>query len=303
VEGRDLGLTASAFRARLAGAMLAGAMLAALSAAVAGFLLAAIGRIQGSARATHVFREFLNAGGWLWIALWGAALAALVALPWASRTAQRVATVGIALALAALPLIFRPRVLEIERTEHPRTAREKARAVLRWSFRSPASVERIVSMSRDPDPGVREQAALALGVNLVVADIESSPLRPSRFAGLAVRDSIGDRLRDLLRNDPDPAVGAQSARALWKAPIAFGRVDAAAETLAAFLDRARDPRSLERLTWLALDAAAGAPHPALRAAAARFAATTSDRELARAARLALERGWQSPGDSGKKIGP
>ncbi|HKQ56669.1 MAG TPA: hypothetical protein VJY35_02265, partial [Candidatus Eisenbacteria bacterium] len=140
--------------------------------------------------------------------------------------------------------------------------------------------------TRDPDPVVREQAVLALGVNLVVAGIEGeTPEHPSPFAALPLRDSIAARL-DAALHDSSEAVRAEAARALWKAPHTFGTRPAAAETLAAVLDRARAALTVERLAWLALDAAAGAPYPALKAAAARFAAVTSDSDLARAARRA-----------------
>ena len=96
----------------------------------------------------------------------------------------------------------------------------------------------------------------------------------------------GEGFRRFLAADPVESVRAQAARALWKAPSTFGREPAAAETLAAILDRALEPRALERLTWLALDGAAGPRHPALERAAARFAAATADPELRRAARAA-----------------
>jgi len=81
-------------------------------------------------------------------------------------------------------------------------------------------------------------------------------------------------------------VRAEAARALWKAPVTFGTSAAAAETLAAILDRAADPGRPERLAWLALDAACGVPNDRLRRAAGRFASATSDTELKRRARLA-----------------
>ena len=157
------------------------------------------------------------------------------------------------------------------------------RAVLRWSYRTPETVSRILPLSRDPDPRVREQAVLALGVNLIVTDIErSSPVRPARYLDEPVRAALGARLRECLRDSVE-VVRAEAARALWKAPRTFGVEPAAAETLAAILDRANRPGALERLSWLALDAAAGAPQPALKAAAARFAAATPDSALRRVA--------------------
>jgi hypothetical protein len=126
-------------------------------------------------------------------------------------------------------------------------------------------------------------------VNLIVQDIQGSAVtRPSRFAAHPLRDSLRTRLVECLE-DPVESVRAEAARGLWKAPVAFGAVPAAAETLAAMLDRAADPSRPERLVWLALDAAAGAPNASLQAAAARFAASTDDEELRRYARLASER--------------
>src|SRR5258708_7387057 len=61
---------------------------------------------------------------------------------------------------------------------------------------------------------------------------------PARFATLPLRDSLRLGLCELLV-DPAPSVRAEAARALWKAPRAFGPVPAAAESLAAVLDRAR----------------------------------------------------------------
>src|SRR4029077_5495221 len=100
----------------------------------------------------------------------------------------------------------------------PRTAEARMRAVLRWSYRTPATVLRIVAMSRDPDAKVREQATLALGVNLIVTDIErATPDRPARYAPSPVRDSLRVRLAEAL-HDPVEVVRAEAARALWKAP-------------------------------------------------------------------------------------
>src|SRR5262249_33047310 len=101
-----------------------------------------------------------------------------------------------------------------------------------------------------------------------------------------LRDSLRARLRDAMSHDPVEAVRAEAARALWKAPVTFGPQPAAAETLSAVLERSLRPGAVERLSWLALDAAAGTPDRGLRAAAARFAQSTTDSDLARAARQA-----------------
>jgi len=272
---------------RLLGVVVAGALLAAIASAAAGFGLEALGGSAGFAGWADGFRAFLGAGGWLWLPLWGAALGALRAVAWAPSARHRLGTVAVALALASLPLVLRPAYVEMRRAEHPRTPRAKARAILKWSYGSPAAVGNILELSRDPEPRVREQAVLALGVNLVVADIErATSTRPSTYARYALRDSLRARLLEALRDDPAESVRAEAARALWKAPATFGRQRAAAETLGAVLDRAPRPGAVERLAWLALDAAAGAPDPGLKAAAARFAAATPDTGLARVARMA-----------------
>jgi hypothetical protein len=95
-------------------------------------------------------------------------------------------------------------------------------------------------------------------------------------------------LLEALARDSVESIRAEAARALWKAPRAFGVQPAAAETLAAVLDRAGQEGSLERLTWLALDAAAGPPNASLKAAARRLAARTPDVELSRQAAAAAD---------------
>ena len=274
------------FGRRLGGALLAGALLAALVTVAAGFLINAVGRVLRAPGTADAYRRFLAGGGWAWLPAWGAALGAAWALRWASSGRQRVAAALLALALAVLPVVWRPALPALDPEEHPRTAAAKARALRRWSFRSPATVRRVLELSRDPDARVREQAVLTLGVNLIVSDIErATPGRPSRYADLPLRDSLRVRLLEELE-DPVEAIRAEAARALWKAPRAFGRQPAAAETLAAVLRRAARSGSVERLAWLALDAAGGEPEPRLRAAAAEFAAATRDSDLARAARRA-----------------
>jgi hypothetical protein len=120
-----------------------------------------------------------------------------------------------------------------------------------------------------------------------VTDLEkATPMRPARYEQSPVRDSLRVRLLVALKSDPSESVRAEAARALWKAPRTFGAVPAAAETLAAVLDRAPRIGRPTRATWLALDSAAGAPDSALKSAAARFAATTSDTAIARVASLA-----------------
>lgn len=278
VDHPSVQVTAPGFASRLGAALLAGALLGALVMVVAGWLL----RSVGARSAAEAYREFLAAGAWLWFPLWGAAIAALCALPWATRPASRVAALLLAGVLAALPLFARPEVHE-QLDRNPTTPQAKMRSVLRWSYRTPETVARLLPLSHDPDPRVREQAVLALGINLIVTDIErSSPGRPARYLEHPLRRQLGARLHECL-TDSVEVVRAEAARALWKAPRTFGTDPVAAETLAAILDRAARPGALERLSWLALDAAAGAPAPALKAAAARFAAATPDTELRRVA--------------------
>jgi len=153
----------------------------------------------------------------------------------------------------------------------------------------------VLDLSRDPDPRVREQAVLALGVNLIVDDIQRATERqPSRFAAHPLRARLRDRLLEALARDSVESIRAEAARALWKAPRAFGAQPAAAETLAAVLDRAGQEGSLERLAWLALDAAAGPPSVPLKAAARRLAARTPDPELSRQAAAAAAPGPAGP---------
>jgi hypothetical protein len=235
------------------------------------------------------FRAFLLAGGWLKLPLACAALGALRSVFTARSPRIRLlaAVTSVVLAALGLALVVVP-LPSVERT--PGTPLAKSRAMLRWSYESPAAVLRIVRMSHDRDPRVREMAMLAMGDNVVVTRLEKPPRDPP--AGRderAVGDSLAARLVEVMASDSVEGVRAEAARALWRSPRAFGERSAAAETLAAMLDRAGRPGALERSSWLALDAAAGHRHPTLEAAVARFAATTPDTELARVARLALER--------------
>jgi hypothetical protein len=262
--------------------IVAGALIAALIMVVAGWLLLAAGRVVGRPDAASGYRTFLASGGWAWFPLWGAALGAIRGAIGAASGRGRIGLLALAVGLAVLPLAYRPEVREPE-DRPPATPQAKARAVLRWSYRSPENVLRIVAISRDPDPRVREQAVLALGRNRIVTDIEhATALRPATLLDSPVRDSLRLRLIDAL-GDPVEAVRAEAARALWNAPRTFGPQPPAAETLAAVLDRAAAGGRIERLSWLALDAAAGVPDSALKSAAARFAATTADTALRRRA--------------------
>ena len=301
---------------KLAGAALAGALFVGAGAAALGLTLDLLSHRWVPARATaQGLREFLNAGGWVRLPLWGAALGALRALGWARLPRARALALLVAcaaLAFAALPghdlrEAAPPGASDASwggstPTRGPPTRRgagsgsaAKSIAIRRGAYASADGVRGILALRADPNPVIREQVALALGVNLIVSDIEHAASdHPSRYATQPVRDSLRGGLLGLLRDSVE-AVRAEAARALWKAPLTFGVLPAAAETLAAVLARVERPGTPERLAWLALDAAAGAPHPGLKRAAARFAATTTDSELGRAARIAAGQAPRSRG--------
>jgi hypothetical protein len=241
---------------------------------------------KGAAGVGMAVRGFLVSGGW-WIALLGGAgLGALGAVRWARTGRERLTSAVVALSMLVLAGVVRIEALGSIEGRPPATPRAKARSILRWSYQSPRTVAWILPYARDPDPTVREQAVLALGVNLIVSDVErATPRWPSRYAHHVLRERLRDALLVALADSVE-TIRAQAARALWKAPHTFGSQPAAAETLSAMLDRVQRPGAVERLAWLALDAAAGVPHPALQAAAARFAVATSDSGLAVAARRA-----------------
>ena len=236
--------------------------------------------------AAEAFRAWLASGGWLKVPMWGGAIATVLALPRAVNLPQRLIGAWFLFEFGVMPFM-------VHTGEAPPTAdaplapvKTRMRAALKWSYRSPETVAKVVELSRDRDPMVREQAVMALGLNVVVDDIERATVtRPSRYSDHPVRAQLRARLDEALQ-DPVESIRAEAARALWKAPVAFGPAPAAAETLAAIIERAADPSRPERLAWCALDAAAAHPDPALRAAAERFAAATDDAKLARAARLA-----------------
>lgn len=275
---------------RVTGAMLGGALLVPLLAIVIAWAASWLVPPRGPAFLEVLFTRALTPSGWIGLPLLGAGLGALAALGWMAPggRALRLLLLALPLLVGGALLVARPPSATLAGSAaRPGSPRAKARAILKASFRSPATVATILPYLGDGDPVVRQQAVLAMGVNLVVAGIEhETPESPSPFAALPLRDSLRVRLLGAL-HDPVEDVRAEAARALWKAPRTFGPQPAAAETLAAVLDRALLPGSVERLTWLALDAAAGRPDPGLRAAAARFAATTPDPELARVARLAV----------------
>jgi len=269
----------------LTAAMLSGALLVPLMVVALAALFAAVAgpRIPGL---PLLFSRALSPTGWIGLPTLGAGLGALASLSRSGGAgALRIGALAVALCAVGSALVVRPPAALPGRGA-PQTPRAKVREIRRAAFRSPATVATILPYTRDADPTVREQAVLALGVNMVVSSLERATNdQPSPYAALPVRDSLRTRLLDAM-TDPSEGVRAEAARALWKAPAAFGRHHEAADTLAAVLDRALRPGAVERLSWLALDAAAGAPEPGLKAAAARFAAATPDTDLARAARLA-----------------
>jgi hypothetical protein len=220
--------------------------------------------------------------------MWGAALGAWTAARAAPSPRARNLRRVLALVLAVLPFVWRPAVPDPAEGTLPPTAAGRIQAVRRFSYRSPETVARLLPLSRDADAAVRARATLALGVNLIVSDIENDRAGfPSRHASHPLRDSLRLRLIDAL-SDPVEEVRIEAARALWNAPRAFGTQPAAAETLSLLLLRRASLKAPGRLAWLALDAAAGVPDSGLRAAAAVFAASTRDTALARAAHAALD---------------
>src|SRR5262249_27596606 len=115
----------------LVGPVVAGALFAAAAELLAALLLVASAFIApGPAARVAVlsYRSWLAAGGWAWLPLWGAA----VGLGWGAwRGAhgwRRAALMGAALALAALPVVWRPAVMEREPTL-PRSAAGKVTAL------------------------------------------------------------------------------------------------------------------------------------------------------------------------------
>lgn len=273
----------------LAGALLAGALLGGLLTLAAGFAIDAVGLLAHDPGPGRAYRVWLSNGGWVWPSLYVAALGAwLAARRMAAHGARRLAR-GVAVLLALAPLIWHPFVPEGVAPPPPATLEGKLRLIRTSAYRSPAELQRILALSGDPDPDVRAHATLALGVNLIVTDVERDrPAFPSRYAGHPLRDSLRIRLLAAL-DDPVERVRAESARALWKAPRTFGPQPAAAETLAAVLERRARAEEPGREAWLALDAAAGATDSTLLAAAAHFAAATPDTALARVARAAIAR--------------
>ncbi|HTK31411.1 MAG TPA: hypothetical protein VL332_05560 [Candidatus Saccharimonadaceae bacterium] len=278
------------FPARLGGAALTGALLAALLMVAAGWAM----HFAHLDHAASAFAAYLARGGWVWIPLWGAA--ADVAAAWrdAKRPAHRVAVVALAAVLALLPLAWRPVVVDFaERVEHPSTPRDKATAILRWAYRDPSSVARILPYASDADPIVREQAVLALGRNWVTSAIENrSDAHADQLLASPIRDSLRMRLLAAL-TDPVLDVRVEAARALWLAPRTFGAWPAAAETLAVALDHQTSLAPAGRAAWLALDASAGPADSSLRAAVVRFAQAARDTDVRIVAGDAVRR-WTAP---------
>jgi len=272
-----------------AGALVAGVLLGGLLTVATGYAIDGVGLLTRDPGPGHAYRAWLSNGGWVWPSVYAAAIAAWLAARRMTPGRGRLAARGFALLLVLAPLVWHPFVPEGVAPPPPGTNEGKLRLIRRSSYRSPAELVPILALSRDPDPDVRAHATLALGVNLIVTDIEHDrPAFPSRYASHPLRDSLRVQLTRALA-DPVERVRIEAARALWKAPRTFGPQPAAAGTLAAVLDRCAPRQDAGREAWLALDAAGGAPDSLLRAAAERFAALTPDTALARVARAALAR--------------
>jgi hypothetical protein len=243
-------------------------------------------RWLGQADAAFGLQSFLARGAWLWLPLWGAALALLLRIPPTPERRGRATLTLLALALALIPLVVRPAVPILEPApspSHPSSASGKAMAFRRWAYASAQSVANILPYTHDADPVVREQAALALGINIIVSDIEhAGPDRVAHFASSPLRDSLRIRLTDAL-GDPIEGVRAEAARALWKSPVTFGPSPFAAETLAAMLERRLNSGGADRASWLALDALEARYDAGLARAAALLAHSAPDSALRRAA--------------------
>jgi hypothetical protein len=277
------------FGRRLAGTLLAAALFGIAAVATVGFLLGPIAQWTRSPGVSAAFRDYLAAGGWLWIPMWSAAAGALTRFREAPDVRARLLVSAVALGLVLLPAVFRPVVAPEPGARDPVGRAARTRAIRKWAYGNPASVERLLAMRHEPDPVLREQVVLALGVNLVVSDVEhTSVSRPARDADPTLRARLGAALREAM-GDSVESIRAEAARGLWRSPVAFGPAPVAAETLAAVLDRATRPAALERLAWLALDASAAQRDTTLRSAVARYAGRTPSPALARAARAVLAR--------------
>jgi hypothetical protein len=249
-------------------------------------------RWAGLDEAAFSFQAFLSRGGWLWLPLWGAALALVLRLPRTAAMRDRMWLAIVALLLTLAPLVLRPVVPIVEpipSPSHPASANGKAMAFRRWAYASAQSVANILPYTQDADPVVREQAVLALGINVIVSDIENAgPDRPSHFASSPLRDSLRVRLVAAL-SDPVAGVRAEAARALWKSPITFGPSPFAAETLAAMLLRRPFAAPPDRIAWLALDALAARYDERLARQAERLSYFAVDPSLSTAAHAALKK--------------
>lgn len=280
---------ADGFGRRLAGTLLAAALFGAGAVATVGFLLGPIAQWTRSPGISGTFRDYLAAGGWLWIPMWSAAAGALTRLREAPDRRARLLVAVVALGLGLLPAVFRPVVGPEPGARDPVGRAARTRAIRKWAYGNPASVERLLTMRHEADPVLREQVVLALGVNLIVSDVErTSVSRPARDADPTLRARLGAALREAL-GDSVESIRAEAARGLWRSPVAFGPAPTAAETLAAVLERASRPDGNERLAWLALDASATRRDTTLRGVVARVAAANPGTALERAARAVLAR--------------
>lgn len=248
------------------------------------------------------YREFLQAGGWAYLPLWALCVGMFESARRVDSRRLRIGLMVTSAVLSFLPAFWRPAVPESADDRWPTSQEAKIRASRRWSYRSMETVAKLLPLSRDPDVEVRQHAVLALGLNRVVTDIERDlHAYPSLYADHPLRDSLRTRLIECL-SDSVPSVRAEAARALWKAPRTFGSQPAAAETLAALLDRVRTSPAPGRIAWLAIDAAAAPIDADLDSAVLDFSRVTPDSSLARMARWALERSAETSSSTGAALG-
>ncbi|HYM81295.1 MAG TPA: hypothetical protein VEY91_07770, partial [Candidatus Limnocylindria bacterium] len=157
MEGdREEGLRGRAspdFRARLIGAAVSGALFASLLGLVVGLLWR---RLPGALAIHPSLPPGFSGGGWLALPLAGAALALFLARRWANTAHERRVAAMLALfgVLGAGGVLFGAGPSPEGSAAAPKTQRGKARAILKWSYRSPATVARILPYAGDPDPTV-----------------------------------------------------------------------------------------------------------------------------------------------------
>ena len=194
---------------RLFSGLAIGFVAALFAATLAGWGLTLGERVGLAPGTSEAYRAWLAGGGWLKVPMWGAGIATLLAIRHAVNWPQRLLTGWFVFEFCVMP--FMVHTQPAPRGEAlPQTGRAKTRAILKWSYRSPETVARIVALSRDQDPVVREQAVIALGQNVIVADIEHSAItRPSRFA-----ERIGRERAEFTWEKTDKAAALKKAAGL-----------------------------------------------------------------------------------------